>query len=164
MQRDKSVVAGTDRVKRQVMLAALNPVSPGSSISHWEAVAFPNQIMEPAINNDLVSSLRPPQDLTTPLLTDLGWFTDRDGVQDGVDLCLGSNIAPTVLVGSCDSGVSNDVSPNGCSVADVVGACAALPHRLLYRACVVLTTLALRHQGTISASEQGAITRCALRP
>jgi hypothetical protein len=164
LHRDLTVVAGTDRVKRQVMLAALNPVSPGSSISHLEAVASPNQIMEPAINGDLVSSLKPPEDLTTPLLTDLGWFTDRDGVQDGVDLCLGSNTQPTVLVGQCDSGAANVVGQSGCSVADLVGACAALPHRGLYRACVVVAALGLRHAGTISAADQNAIARCALRP
>ena len=109
MALDLSVVAGTDRVKGQVMLAAFNPVIPGSSISHFEPVARPNQIMEPAINADLVSSVKPPEDLTTPLLTDLGWFTDRDGVQDGVDFCLGSDISPTVVIRSCDSGVPNEV-------------------------------------------------------
>ena len=46
------------------MLAALDPVALGSSISHWEAVAFPNQLMEPAINSDLTNSVTPPQDLT----------------------------------------------------------------------------------------------------
>ncbi len=161
--RDLTVVAGTDRVRRQVMLAALNPVAPGSSISHFEAVASPNQIMEPAINNDLVASLVPPEDLTTPLLTDLGWFTDRDGVLDGEDVCLGSNTAPTVLVGSCDSGAANSVGRSGCSVADLVGACDSLKFPPLYRACVLLTSAGLRAAGTISAADQRAIAGCVLR-
>jgi hypothetical protein len=160
---DKTVVAGTDRLKGQVMLAALNPVVPGSSISHFEAVAFPNQIMEPSINVDLVSSVQPPEDLTTPLLTDLGWFTDRDGVLDGVDVCLGSNISPTVTVGACDSEATNDVLENGCSVSDFVDACAAFRDRsrLLYLACELLTTSALRHGGVITGPEQAAILSCA---
>ena len=45
------------------MVAALNPVSPGSSISHWDTAAKPNQLMEPAINGDLAASVQPPQDL-----------------------------------------------------------------------------------------------------
>jgi hypothetical protein len=164
MLRDRTVVAGTDRIRRQVMVAAFNPVQPGSSISHFDAVARPNQIMEPAINGDLVSSVRPPRDLSTSLLTDLGWFTDRDGVQDGVDFCLGSNIAPTVVVGSCDSGATNTVLTSGCSVADIVNACEGVPPGFLYRACVILATGVLRHQGAISGSQQSAINSCVLRP
>jgi hypothetical protein len=163
MHRDMAVVAGTDRIRRQVMVAALNPVAPGSSISHFEAVARPNQIMEPSINGDLVAAVRPPRDLTTSLLTDLGWFTDRDGVQDGIDVCLGSNIAPTVVVGSCDSGAANPVLPSGCSVADIVTACEALPHGL-EKACVVITTGLLRREEVISRSDQRAINSCVLHP
>lgn len=159
MLLDKTVVAGTDRVKGQVMLAAFNPVVPGSSISHFEAVASPNQIMEPAINADLVSSLQPPEDLTTPLLTDLGWFTDRDGVQDGVDLCLGSDPSPTVVIGSCDSGVPNTVRPSGCNITDVLNLCGGL-HGRAYEACVSLATFVLRLGGEISSSQQKAINRC----
>ena len=161
--RDRTVVAGTDRIEGQVMVAAFNPVQPGSSISHFEAVARPNQIMEPAINTDLVSSVQAPRDLTTSLLTDLGWFTDRDGVQDGVDVCLGSNIAPTVVVNSCDSGAANPVLPSGCSVADIVTACDALPRRL-EPACVLLATGILRQQGVINGADQAAINRCVLHP
>jgi hypothetical protein len=164
MALDLSVVAGTDRVKGQVMLGAFNPVIPGSSISHFEPVARPNQIMEPAINPDLVSSLKPPEDLTTPLLTDLGWFTDRDGVQDGVDFCLGSDISPTVVVGTCDSRVPNSVGRTGCSTADIVNACDPLKGRGEYQVCVVLTTVALRLGGEITPSQAAAIKRCAAHP
>jgi hypothetical protein len=142
------------------MLAALNPVQPGSSISHFEPIARPNQIMEPAINADLVSSVKPPEDLTTPLLTDLGWFTDRDGVQDGGDFCLGSDLSPTVVVNSCNSGVPNAVLPSGCSIADVVNACDPLMGRGVYRACVFLATVALRIKGDLTPPQAAAINRC----
>lgn len=157
---DNTVVAGTDRVRRQVMLAALNPVAPGSSISHFEAVASPNLLMEPAINPDLTSSVTPPFDLTLPLLTDLGWFTDRDGVHDGVDACLQSNTAPTVVLNSCDSFVPNEVYPSGCTTSDVLGACRNVPGRL-YPACIALTTSVLRFAGEITGAQQGAIVSCA---
>lgn len=160
MLLDTSVYAGTDRVRRQVMLAALNPVSPGSSISHFDAVASPNLLMEPAINGSLTSSVQPPQDLTLPLLTDLGWFTDRDGVQDGVDACLGSNTLPTVVLNSCDSFVPNKTYPSGCTTSDVLSACDAVPNRL-YPSCIALATSVLRFAGEISGQQQGAIVRCA---
>ena len=50
------------------------PDVPGSSISHWDPVASPNLLMEPAINGDLNHTL----DLTLPLLHDLGWL-DEEG-------------------------------------------------------------------------------------
>jgi hypothetical protein len=159
---DSSIFAGTDRVQKKVMVNAVNPVQPGSSISHFEPVAFPNQLMEPAINLDLTSSVKPPEDLTTPLLTDLGWFTDRDGVLDGHDFCLGSDTSPTVVLGSCDSGVTNDVHESGCSVADAVGFCDGVS-RFLYVPCVSLATSLLRLDDLITRSDQGAIIRCAAR-
>lgn len=157
---DTSVFAGTDRVKRQVMLAAFNPVQPGSSISHFDSVASPNLLMEPAINTDLTSSVQPPEDLTLPLLTDLGWFTDRDGVQDGVDACLRSNISPTVVIGSCDSLVPNNTQPSGCTTSDLLGVCGGL-QGWAHQACVALATTVLRVGGVITSPQQAAINRCA---
>jgi hypothetical protein len=163
---DKSILAGTDRVQGKVMLAALNPVAPGSSISHWDVAAVPNLLMEPAINADLTSSVQPPEDLSLSLLTDLGWFTDRDGVLDGVDHCLGSNISPTVVLGTCDSGAVNDVTSSGCSVADFLAVCEPLleSSHVGYVACVGLTSILLKHKGVITGREAAAITRCAAHP
>jgi len=50
-----------------------NPLQSGSSVSHWDTSAFPNLLMEPAINNGLTQSVEPPQDLTLELLKDTGW-------------------------------------------------------------------------------------------
>jgi hypothetical protein len=80
-------------------------------------------------------------------------------VHDGVDFCLGSNTAPTVVVGSCDSGAANPVLASGCSVADIVNACDQVP-TFLYPACVVLATAVLRHEGAIDGSQQSAINSC----
>jgi hypothetical protein len=157
---DRSVFAGTEREKRQVMVAALNPVAAGSSISHFDTAAFPNLLMEPAINPDLVSSVAPPDDLSLPLLADLGWFTDRDGVQDGVDWCPASDILPTVVLNSCDSGVPNTVQPSGCSISDALKACSHLKGWAA-QACIGLGTSLLRWGGLITAPQQSAINRCA---
>ncbi len=64
--------AGTDATGR-VLLFTPNPLQAGSSLSHWDTIAFPNLLMEPAINADLLHSVVPPADLTFPLFQDLGW-------------------------------------------------------------------------------------------
>jgi hypothetical protein len=69
---DLEIRAGADEAGR-ALLWTPNPVQPGSTISHWDEIALPNQLMEPAINDDLTHSVTPPQDLTFILLQDLGW-------------------------------------------------------------------------------------------
>jgi hypothetical protein len=57
----------------QIKMYAPNPFQGGSSVSHYDVSAFPNQLMEPAINGDLTHEVTPPFDLTFPLLRDTGW-------------------------------------------------------------------------------------------
>jgi hypothetical protein len=67
-----AVRAGTDPSGR-VLMYATNPNLPGSSVSHYDISAIPNQLMEPSINDDLSHEVKPPRDLTYPLLRDIGW-------------------------------------------------------------------------------------------
>jgi len=67
-----AVRAGADSAGRMLMYAP-DPYQSGSSVSHYDVSAFPNQLMEPAINPDLTHSVTPPHDLTYPLLHDIGW-------------------------------------------------------------------------------------------
>jgi len=71
---DHSVPGGADPQGR-ALLYAPNPVEAGSSVSHWDTTAFPNQLMEPSINGDLTHSVTTPRDLTASLLQDVGWVT-----------------------------------------------------------------------------------------
>ena len=64
--------AGAD-ANGHAQVNATNPIVPGSSIAHWDPVASPNLLMEPAINADLNHSL----DLTLPLLHDIGWLDEE---------------------------------------------------------------------------------------
>ncbi len=64
--------AGADIFGR-ARLYAPNPFQGGSSVSHYDTIAFPNLLMEPAINGDLLHAVTPPADLTFPLLQDIGW-------------------------------------------------------------------------------------------
>ncbi len=54
----------------RVRMYAPNPFQGGSSVSHFDVTAFPNLLMEPAINADLTGNL----DLTVDLFHDIGWF------------------------------------------------------------------------------------------
>lgn len=67
-----AVRAGTDLAGR-VLMYATDPNQPGSTVSHYDISAIPNQLMEPAINEDLPHAVAPPRDLTYPLLRDIGW-------------------------------------------------------------------------------------------
>ncbi|MFC0252585.1 PA domain-containing protein [Massilia consociata] len=69
---DPTRLAGTDRYRRILMYTpSIN--APGSSVSHYTTEAKPNQLMEPSINADLDHVVKPPRDLTYPLLKDIGW-------------------------------------------------------------------------------------------
>jgi len=98
------------------------PVAPGSSVSHYDTVAFKNLLMEPAINPDLTHRVKAPDDLTLELLRDVGWFADADldGVADDADCSVHSNFAPTIVIGEEDTGVANILFNNGCTTADLI--------------------------------------------
>jgi len=67
---------GADK-RGRVFLYAPNPFADGSSISHYDVSAFPNQLMEFSINSDLQHQVSPPSDLTKSLLDDTGWAGDE---------------------------------------------------------------------------------------
>ncbi|HKO96866.1 MAG TPA: PA domain-containing protein, partial [Pyrinomonadaceae bacterium] len=69
---DPSVQVGADSAGRLRMFAP-NPFVGGSSVSHWDTVAFPNLLMEPEISVDLTHGVTFPFDLTASLMSDLGW-------------------------------------------------------------------------------------------
>ena len=71
-------LSGTDAAGRMRVYAPTMYQS-GSSISHWDVVAYPNLLMEPALSADLLSVV----DLSRQLMRDIGWFsgTTITGVQ-----------------------------------------------------------------------------------
>ncbi|MCI0402113.1 MAG: peptidase [Acidobacteria bacterium] len=162
---DLAIRAGADAGGRALVFSP-NPVQPGSSISHWDTSAFPNQLMEPAVNADLTHSVDVPQDLTLREMTDIGWFSDFDGVPDGKDHCLGSDTGATVVIQGCNSGVGNANSTlrNGCTVSDEVSACAAASaSHDEFLECTAGLTNTLKKSGFITGRQQGQIQACAGR-
>jgi hypothetical protein len=121
-----AVLSGAD-AHGFALLYTPSPVAPGSTISHWDTIAFPNQLMEPAINGDLTHSVQPPQDLTLPLLRDVGWFpdTDIDGLANDLDACEASNFETTVTIDGESTGVANVLFTSGCTISDLIGNVAA---------------------------------------
>jgi hypothetical protein len=69
---DPQRLSGTDPARRMRMYSPVD-YAPGSSVSHYAVEARPNLLMEPAVNEDLPHEVKPPRDLTYPLLQDIGW-------------------------------------------------------------------------------------------
>ena len=69
---DMSMRAGADPSGRALLFTP-NPYQGGSSVSHFDTIAFPNLLMEPSINGDLGQVVKAPKDLTLHLLKDVGW-------------------------------------------------------------------------------------------
>lgn len=111
-----AVYAGADPAGRVIMNSP-NPVQTGSSISHWDPIAFRNQLMEPAINDDLTHSVKPPEDLTLPLFREIGWFPDANlnGVPDENECqiaCLPNTTIPADP-GRCDAVFNYELTTTG---------------------------------------------------
>ncbi len=123
---------------------------------------------------------------------------DGDFLPDNLDECAGSDLSPTVVIGSCDSGVPNALLLNGCSISDLIAECAAgaskhrreeehnthrraeehnarrraeehdadrreEEHNARFFASCVSAVIKGLDPGLITASQKGAIRRCAAK-
>lgn len=70
--------SGVDTQNR-ALLYAPSTFSGGSSVSHWDTTAYPNQLMEPNFSGDLTHSVVPVWDLTWSLFQDIGWRGNKIG-------------------------------------------------------------------------------------
>lgn len=161
MRLSPSLRAGADNAG-QAQLYAPAVVALGSSISHFDTALTPNVLMEPAINDDLIPATT--LDLAPFLLADEGWMlldADGDGVVDAIDDCRGSDTQATVVIDGCDSGAGNDLFANGCTVTDLVLACAdGAANHGAFASCATGVTNGLRKAGDITAGEKDAIQSC----
>ena len=148
--------AGTDLQDRPQLYAS-TPIAPGSTLNHWDPIAFRNLLMEPSINPDLTHSLIPPFDLTLAEMHDMGWFTDAnlDGKEDA-----------TVIVNGCDTRVENDVIGTGARLADQArvwfGQCAATTSTAKsFENCVDDLAKDAHAAGIISGKQSSHVRQCA---
>lgn len=89
--QDPVLLQGADDLGRP-RLYMPNPVQSGSSGSHYDSVAMPNLLMEPAINDSLRSYYN--LDITPALLADIGWELNTGNSKMG---------SPNTL--DCDTGI-----------------------------------------------------------
>src|SRR5262249_23706473 len=158
---DPELIAGADHEGR-MLVNVTDPVQPGSSISHWDPIAFPNQLMEPALNSDLTHAVDG-VDLTLSHFRDIGWYPDADldGADDATDPCPRSDLRGTVIVEGCDSGVSNAQEEAGCTIADELARCASgARNHGAFVSCATQLTARLRDSGLLTNTERSAIQRC----
>lgn len=164
---DDTIRAGTDAAGNVRMYAPF-PVVGGSSISHFDTVAFNNLLMEPSINGDLTHNVKPPFDLTLPLLQDVGWTEpdrDGDGFADDEDCNPDSDTRATIVIGGLDTGVPNEGFGNGCFAADLLADLKEGNTRNhgAYVSAVASLTNAWVSSGLYTGSQKGAIQSAAAR-
>jgi hypothetical protein len=122
VQLDMTVRAGADQFGKALLFSP-NPFQSGSSVSHWDTIAFPNQLMEPNINGDLTHEVTPPNDLTFSEMIDIGWVASA--IPTGISKTTGDNqntalnapfVVPfSVTVSPAISGITVTwtINPNG---------------------------------------------------
>ena len=88
---DPTKLQGADDLGRPRLFMP-NPVQSGSSGSHYDSIALPNLLMEPAINGSLRGYYN--LDITPHLLADIGWKLNAGNAQIG---------SPSVP--DCDTGI-----------------------------------------------------------
>jgi len=158
-----NIYAGADQVGH-ARLYMPTVVASGSTASHYDTIAFRNLLMEPAINPDLTHELTAPADLTLELMRDIGWFADADldGVADDTDCEPNSDLSATVTIQSCNTGVSNTLFADGCTVADnIAHAAASAGNHGNFVSAATQYADQLKKNHLINGNQQAAIVACA---
>jgi uncharacterized repeat protein (TIGR01451 family) len=119
---DNTIRAGADKFGKPLMFSP-NPFQSGSSVSHWDTSASPNQLMEPAINADLTHEVTPPNDLTFSQMRDIGWAasvlpntivkTTGDSQSTPVNQSFATPITVTTTPAAAGLAVTWTVNPSG---------------------------------------------------
>ncbi len=89
---------------------------------------------------------------------------DGDGVLNDQDICPNSDLSETVVIGSCDSNVTNIVMENGCTISDEILSCVSgSTNHGQFVKCVSNVTNRLKKEGIITGKEKGKIKKCAAK-
>jgi PA domain len=137
---DPTRIAGVNTQTGKVRLYAPGVIAPGSSISHFDTVADPNLLMEPAITPTLRSGIN--VDLTAQLFRDLGWPIE------------------SLKIGRCDTRVPG-VTPVGDILSSQIDQCAAdSSNRGEFVGCVAHVALGLAFQRYIDFGDLARMVVC----
>lgn len=134
---DASRLAGADAAGHPLVYA-VDPVALGSSISHWDTSTFPNTLMEPSINADLVPAID--LDLSPGQMADIGW-----------------ELMTTTLIEGCDTGIA--LIPFLAGQIEVCRLNASNHGQFV--SCVTQLGNELKKAGLISGAQKGQLTSCA---
>lgn len=97
----------------------------------------------------------------------LGIDDDGDGVPNGDDVCPNSDLRPTVIIDDCDSGVTNILLVDGCTISDLISECrdefSNHGEFVEFIRCVSRITHDLKKNKIISSRDKRRIRRCAWR-
>ena len=90
--------------------------------------------------------------------------TDGDGFGDNSDACVNSDLSPTVGIDGIDTGVTNDLLDDGCTISDLIDIANLVSsnHGQFVSAVAHLTNL-LKDEGVITGKEKGAIQKVAAK-
>jgi hypothetical protein len=87
---------------------------------------------------------------------------DNVRLEENEDECPNSDVSATVVIDGCNSGVPNPVFSNGCTISDLIAACAeGASNHGQFVSCVSQVTNDLKKAGTITGQQKGAIQSCA---
>ena len=87
---------------------------------------------------------------------------DGDGVCGDQDTCANSDLTATIVIDGCDTGVTNALLPDGCTMADKIAelASSARNHGEFVSGVAHLTN-GWNEEGLITGQEKGRIQKCA---
>lgn len=134
---DPTRLAGADAAGHP-LLYAVDPVALGSSISHWDTSTFPNTLMEPSINADLIPAFD--LDLSPGQMADVGW-----------------TLMTTTMLDGCDTGIG--LVPLLAGQIEVCRLNAGNHGQFV--SCVAQLGNSLKAQGLITGAQKGQLTSCA---
>ncbi len=145
---DPTKLQGADNAGRPRLFMP-SPVQGGSSGSHYDSIALPNLLMEPAINSTLLGALN--LDITPNLLKDTGWtlnpgnatINDCDTTIDAVDdagIIIGANVQAT---------------SNVCAASSI--------DKAAYQSCMEIYKDKLVASGLVTGKQGGKMMACAAK-
>ena len=93
-----------------------------------------------------------------------GSDNDGDGIPNDLDFCPDSDLTSMLVIDGCDTGVTNYLFPDGCTLSDAIGEIAANAknHGAFVKGVTQLAN-SLKQANLLSGREKGLIVRCAAR-